>query len=516
MPPSAKPHSCFLCPLESKGSGFALPVGPLSAPVAIYGEALGSWEAWDSEAFVGPAGATLNRAIKLAGADRNQFRIHNIVSCRPPRDWLADAPWEKGATEHCVRTQVKPALAEWLAAGGKVIFAAGGVPTWALLGIDKAKGDARRVQDYHGSVLRDPTDRFWVVPSYHPAYVRDKEPGLLGVLVHDLQLALGVAQEGWVPDTPRLVVDPPPGWFAEWCEVYLAHRHEVILAVDTETAEKKGHDEDELMGERAGHIIRYNVACSTGEGVTVTNTHEYKPWIRRIMEADGSKVFWYLKFDQEAIEQDGVTLGGVLHDAMLMAHTLQSDIPMGLGFWAPFYSRGGVPWKHLVTSDFGAYSAGDAVQTLRCTYGLIEDLTECGMWHVYERHMRLVDLLALRPAERVGVGFDITRAKALQAKLSGEERKLDEEVRRLAPDAQGKLHPAKGWVRRPTKPVEVKVKRGRRMETHHFTPEQVEEIEVKEEVLVCTGCGEIDVQRRHKCGEREAPDAEAQDVASSK
>lgn len=78
-----RPEDCRGCPLDEKATGFALPVGPPAAPVLLLGEALGRFEAYRGQPFVGPAGGVLDKALRLAGLDRRDFRIHNLVNCFP-------------------------------------------------------------------------------------------------------------------------------------------------------------------------------------------------------------------------------------------------------------------------------------------------------------------------------------------------------------------------------------------------------------------------------------------------
>lgn len=504
MPPSTKPAACGGCPLETRGYGFARPAGPIGAPVAIYGEALGQWESWENEAFVGPAGATLNRVIRQAGFDRADFRIHNVVNCRPVRDWLEGAPWERGAVQHCGSRYVDPAIEEWLRAGGKVVLALGGVAIRRFL--DLPRGGGMKVKDFHGTVSRSPCGRFWVVGAHHPSYVRDKEPSLFPVLKHDLELAVQVAKEGWQPDVPRLIIDPPLDWFERWCDNYLTNRHSCWLAVDTETPEKEAADEDELMGEKGSTMTRINFSCSTGEGITVQPRGEYRKHIARILAADGTKAFWFAQFDLDVIRKDGFEVGGVVHDVMWIWHVVQSDLPMSLGFVAPFYSKMG-PWKHWTSTDFGAYAAGDAVQTLRIAYGVAQDAVDLGLWEVYERHIWLVDQLALRPAEAIGLGYDRRRAERIGAAIGRMEKRLEGEVRQLASGTR--LHPRGGWKTRPKNElIEVKEKRKKGHEVHKFTQADVIEQVEKVEVLICQSCEPpkvVATEKHQKCRKQKPP-----------
>jgi uracil-DNA glycosylase len=85
-----RPESCIGCALNDKATGFSQPEGHGSIGVLMFGEALGESEARDGLPFrpYAQAGSLLERVIKISGFDRQQFRIFNMVNCRPPRDYL--------------------------------------------------------------------------------------------------------------------------------------------------------------------------------------------------------------------------------------------------------------------------------------------------------------------------------------------------------------------------------------------------------------------------------------------
>ena len=88
MPMLQRPSACRGCSLDTRGSGFAPPEGPVSASLLFLGEALGGTEAALGRPFVGDAGGMLQRLLNLQGWTRDQIRIANTVSCRPPNDWM--------------------------------------------------------------------------------------------------------------------------------------------------------------------------------------------------------------------------------------------------------------------------------------------------------------------------------------------------------------------------------------------------------------------------------------------
>ena len=75
---------CTKCPLHLHRRNPVPGEGPLDARVMVVGEAPGKKEDEQGRPFVGPAGQLLNQLLGLAGLDRSQVYITNVVKCRPP------------------------------------------------------------------------------------------------------------------------------------------------------------------------------------------------------------------------------------------------------------------------------------------------------------------------------------------------------------------------------------------------------------------------------------------------
>src|SRR5262252_9114663 len=177
-----KPAGCVGCPLETRGDGFATAEGPASSWLLLVGESLGGTEAATGRPFVGDAGGMLARVLGMLGWQREAIRIHNTISCRPPGDGFDErAPWYYGAMSFC------PYLTEPLAEGHQVVVPMGMAALRRVLGLEHRK--KVRVQDFHGAVLRDPTDRYWIVPTFHPSYLQRGATNLIGTVLWDLKRA---------------------------------------------------------------------------------------------------------------------------------------------------------------------------------------------------------------------------------------------------------------------------------------------------------------------------------------
>jgi uracil-DNA glycosylase family 4 len=415
-----------------------------------------------------------DRLLGYAGIERGTCRLVNCVQCHPPRDFLVGAPWEQRALDHCA-----PALQQVLGEAHKVVVTLGATALRQVMGFQRRRGkEPARVQDFHGSPIRDPLDRFWVVPTYHPSHLQRGAQKLTKSVVFDLLVAKELSEGKWEFDRPRLIIDPPEEVFEQWVERYLATAG-AWLAVDIETPDKsRKSDEGELGKEDASYEILYiNLSYSTEEGITVPWVGRYKDVAKRALEAGGQLLFWNAPYDVPRLRMHGVAIPqpGLL-DFMDAWHVLQSALPRGLGFVAPFYSKAG-PWKHLGNLN-GTYRAMDGVQTLRCAYGIARDLQAEGMWDVFERHCWAYDTYVLRPAEEVGLPLDREELGKFTAGLEAECKRIEGELEAIVPEAVKPL--AGPLVRR---------------------PEGENVIEKWETLLVqvCKRCGAEEVAKSHRC-----------------
>ncbi len=491
-----KPPQCAGCDLEHKGLGYAPGVGPAAADLMIVGEALGEKEAFRGQPFIGPAGMMLDKILRRVGVDRKELRIDNTVRCQPPKNWLAGAPWEPGATAHCAREYLWPAITEWKTNGGKVIVATGASPTRRLLNLPSEK----HVQaNWHGCPTLASTGSSpstWVVPTFHPSFLLKGNQKLIGTVAFDILRAKKVAKEGWHPRPTSLVVDPDIGWYANWVAEYEA-QSDAWLAVDIETSGKIGMDEGEL--DEVGSILRINFAFNPDQGITVPWGGPWQALTERLLLSSGVKCFWNARFDTSVLRLASIRVGGPVLDFMWAWHVLQSDLPRGLGFVAPFYSDYGA-WKHLSGSDPGTYAAIDAVQTMRVAFGIAKDLKDAGQWDTFIRHVYEFDSKVLGPAEEVGLLVNKERLTKFKGELAGKILALGEKLGELVPEEILELHPKGGWVKPPkVEDFIVTYKRGDEKFRVAYKQKDLLKQESAEMVHWCKTCYQTNVTKKHRC-----------------
>lgn len=233
-----------------------------------------------------------------------------------------------------------------------------------------------------------------------------------------------------------------------------------------------------------------------------TDTHTY------VLEGYGAH---NCEYDRPRLEASGHVIAGDFYDFMWAAHHLQSDVPLGLGFWAPFYSRFGA-WKHLATGQPGLYAAYDGFQTYRTATGIAADLEAQGMWYAFEQHTHRVHRYALRPAQQVGVKIDVPRLTQFIHDLEVTQRRLLHEMQGLVPAELRPLTPKGGYKR---EPEEGRVHAKGTAIKRDGTAKKEEPDPLKQELYAlhativhqrvrtlthcCDTCGAVDVGTRHRC-----------------
>ncbi len=539
-----KPDACAPCSLARLGFGFAPPIGPEGAPLTFIGESLGYDEAVSGQPFYGAAGGQLSRQCTRAGIDRERVRIHNVVSCQPPNDYLVGAPWEEHAIATC-RQYLQPVL-DTIPTNG-VVVPLGATALGAILGLRGQSGIT--VRDFHGTVTRSADDRYWVVPTFHPSFLQRGAMNLTDVVTQDLRLASRITQTGFTRSPCQLQVDPHPEWFAKWVADHLARvdrdPETTHLAIDTEFVEKAGGvDESEIAIDIANlsPLTRINGANSLGLGWTVPYREPYRSIARTLLEQTAQKQGWIWMWNKYAdlahLWADGVQLPNeIVIDGMWLWHYLQSDLLKGLGFVAAMASDFG-PWKHWakIPEREGEYAAGDGVQTYRTVMWLLKAAYP-GVWELFLRDWHERDCFVLRPAFEVGTPINKPALEAFHADLQEKLARILAELKTTT--AEGVLKPKEGYRTKPkgvmcescqgqgailaheyevydicqdcggtgavapTPPTSIMnpPKKGGGEAKQHYMTAGVHLIEkqVQRTVLVCTTCHAQEITQKHRC-----------------
>ena len=145
--------ACHKCPLCETRTTVVFGVGNPEAEVMFIGEAPGRQEDLGAEPFIGAAGKYLNELLALAGIERPDIYIANVLKCRPPsnRDPQVD---EIEACAPFLREQVR-------AIDPDIIVTLGNFATRFILKTD------RGITSLRGRAYT--AGKFYVLPTFHPA-----------------------------------------------------------------------------------------------------------------------------------------------------------------------------------------------------------------------------------------------------------------------------------------------------------------------------------------------------------
>ncbi len=143
-------HKCLLCQTRNKA---VFGVGNPNAEVMFIGEAPGKQEDLGGEPFVGSAGKLLNQMLEIAGLERKDIYIANVLKCRPPSNRNPRSQEIQECTPY-LRAQVS-------AIAPDILVTLGNFATRFILKTD------RGITSLRGRAYM--SGRFYVLPTFHPA-----------------------------------------------------------------------------------------------------------------------------------------------------------------------------------------------------------------------------------------------------------------------------------------------------------------------------------------------------------
>lgn len=406
-----KPPSCAGCPLETSGTGWVPSLG--GGSLLLVGEAPGESEAASGKPFVGQAGWMLTRILERIGMDRETMGIHNCLSCRPPHNYLAGAPYEYQALAHCA-----PNLEHTIETlRPKAIVALGNIALRQLTG-------RSGISQLRGYPLAGPKG-LWVIPTYHPSFLLPRAgqkdtARLQAAVMLDLKKAEEIAKVGFAYETGlEFLLDPSPGEFAGYVEEALSCQSGLPLSVDIETPGKIAKDEEDLEeGGWNNTIIRIGFSYELGRGCSIPFTPPYFALVARLLAGVKKVLVWNgYAFDWPIMESHGLVLNGEVHDGMWAWKFLQSDLPRGLQSVGSFYAAEIGPWKYMASTEPAKYNALDAIVALRCFLGIKKDLEAQGRFDRYDRHTRQAWEVLRQAGQKNGLLMHGEGRSVLKAKL---------------------------------------------------------------------------------------------------
>ena len=430
------------CTLYAKGTGFALTDGTGSNGVLLVGEALGEAEARMSKPFCGDAGLMLGQVLRRLGYKREHFLIANRTCCRPPQNWMENAPWEAEAVESC-----RPFFDETLRRNPqiKVLVPMGNSAMHYLLG---QKG----VGNFHGCIQWHPGHEKWVVPTFHPSYLMRGNWSEIQTARFDLQRAVELARNPQHTIRPCTYLEHPSHTQAlEFLAAYheaLQGNPSLVLAADIETPMSAKLDEDDAEESESYQIERISFAFRECEAITMPWEGQYVEVAKELLVSDGETTFWNGdRFDLPRLQAVGCTVTRTL-DSQELFHFIYPDLPKKLGYCAPFFIEDCEPWKHLSAANPTFYSCRDSDYLLRIHNALVVKVKAAGRWASFEREIMECNRRTAQMS-RNGIAINEPVRVEMVATEEAAAAHVHIEVQDLVPRELKPVHP-KGGYKRPS------------------------------------------------------------------
>lgn len=333
---------------------FVAGVGPPIAPLGLVGEAPGLNESIYRRPFVGEAGDELTRMLVDAGINRNDCYLTNTFKVQPPDNDVAqffarpteadvalDLPtYKQGRRVRAeFRHYVDDLVGELVERRVSVCIALGATALWALLGQTK-------ISSFVGTAHPPTTKRpFWVVPTYHPAAVR-RQWSWRPIAVANLRKARDVLETSvrrsstTTPHTPQfdIKINPKIEEVERFAELAWAAPE---MAVDIETVVWQSPGRPAVgqirtisfsLTPTSAFVIPFWEA--PGPSYWSTPKLELRAWasVRRALSGPGTKVFQNGAYDVQWLWRNyGIGVAGPIEDTMVAYHSLEPELPKGLG-----------------------------------------------------------------------------------------------------------------------------------------------------------------------------------------
>lgn len=432
--------------------GFSVPDGKMTAGVAVVAEALGEEEEKEGRPLIGPSGHTLFQQLKRVGLDRDQFRLLNVLSCRPPENKLLGMPYEEDAIACCtpiLDRNLAEARFQALSQGQTfVIVTLGNTAFERVMGFNKKKDSALLKEDFYAYPFWSDKYKAWVLAAPHPAFLVRGFTHLWPVVHFVFTRAVEIATSGLILDEPDYLLDPTAETFKNWADECLAAIGDNPLSYDIETPyKKKTKDEGELSkDENADHSIIRCAFSYEVDGVIKTASVKWSAEYMSSLERLFGEAKYVLGWNSDNYDLPRVSrylkVNGVGYDAMVAWHILNSNMPMGLGFVTPFYAQKATMWKHLSEASPAYYNAKDAHMALINWKGIKRDLEAADLWRVYYRHWVKLSV-ATRYMSEKGVLLDMEMRDTADIEMSAVLKGIRERMEAVVPKSARKVKIAK-------------------------------------------------------------------------
>lgn len=401
--------ACTLCPHYADADTVCMAgAGPQPAKVMIVGEAPGQQEDYQGRPFVGPSGEYLDRMLALAGINRSDCYVTNVVKCHP----IDNETPTRGEVKICVTAYLGEEL---LTVQPKYILLLGNA---ALQGVAGKSG----ITKHRGVVWEARGSRIFA--TFHPAAVL-RNPRYRALVETDFQRfgRLVRGERSPTPETKVQIIRTKA--HLKWLVDKILEAKELSYDVETYCDHPTGTNFQEYRGDHS-LIVSVSFTWQEGQAAVVPLSHAETPWadvprVIRILAAairqSGARNIAHNGlYDAKWMSAKGMPIPQHA-DTMLMSHMLDENRPKGLKplsqilLGADSYDVGDELHDafHMPIKRLCLYNGKDTDYTLRIYHAQRKELlTEPRTARVYQKLMMPASN-ALVTIQANGIQLDMER-----------------------------------------------------------------------------------------------------------
>ena len=395
--------------------------GNPNAKIIIVGKAPGDEESRLRAPFVGKSGEYLNGLLKQAGINREECWVTYVCKYQPPHNDMKRLPEIRIKLED----QVDNLWKEIESLKPNVIVPLGNTALQAITG-------KSNITNYRGSILRAVKNPFKAVPTFNPDHLFRQRGGEIPDYKLNVVLKLDLIRareqslfpEYRVPSRLLRVVRTA----ADLYSFFRANRDRNIVSVDIETSRCIPLCIGLAFSRHEAISVPLLDVLSAKNPGGVSETQLIGMWklVASLLQTPNIKVIGHnYKFDEARLDSIGMYTRELYCDTMLLAHTVNPELPKALEFVTSIYTE--EPYYKNEREDFNPkkhdlkklliYNARDAAVTYEVYEALSKDLEEYKLKDFFYNYVMKLHKLYLG-IEREGLCVNNVYRHMLEVKYS--------------------------------------------------------------------------------------------------
>jgi uracil-DNA glycosylase family 4 len=435
-----------VCPYAGKRQ--VKSITPENPSFMVIGEAPGATEEARGEPFVGESGRFLNWALGQAGVYRPSVWFSNVINCRPPSNDITSIESQDAIS--CCKAGLWEEVDAAYDAGARVILALGNTAAGLLL---SPKESLTKIRGSVYTIKTPKHNEMLVVPTYHPSSIMRHHWKRSGggtaddavLWLADIKKAVRIAKEGWSIPEEKFILTPKIEDVRKFYKFAISKKP--LLSVDIETTG---------LDPTRNEVVVIGFAWSESEAISIPFVEKGSPYWSIQEEAEVWKmvtnvletcpqIYQNCLFDVPfLIRSKGIPAHPlaelVVHDTLLLHHTLAPELHHDLGTIASLYGK--TPyWKEVFKGrkvtihemdqlEMREYNLRDCIVPYQAITPMLADIEESGLMPFYKAEVQPL-LAPLIEMSVKGISIDATRVTAFKKRITSEVKTLEEKLREL-------------------------------------------------------------------------------------